>query len=133
MKGWRVVLLVPALGLVLSAQDAGMVLRTSVGYRTQRNSAPLTDEQKKEADQLAAEGAKLGGEGKYGEAMRAYYHGIAVMRGLKWTPEFEFAAALQARLEHALVEPGKQVAVSFSALYPASNGGQKLSASLFLV
>src|SRR5262249_7914946 len=72
---------VPLVGLVLYAQDAGLVLRTSVGYRTQRNSLQLSDEQRKQADDLAAEATKANQAGKYGEAMRAYYHGIAVMRG----------------------------------------------------
>ena len=39
--------LVLASGLMLSAQDAGMALRTSVGYNTQKASLPLTDEQRK--------------------------------------------------------------------------------------
>ena len=37
-------------GLFLNAQDAGLALRTSVGYNTQKASLPLTDEQRKEAD-----------------------------------------------------------------------------------
>ena len=39
-------------GLVL-AQDAPMVLRTSVTYRTQRNTLALSDEQRQQADQLS--------------------------------------------------------------------------------
>jgi hypothetical protein len=35
------------------AQDAPMVLRTSVTYRTQRNSITLTDAQRQQADQLS--------------------------------------------------------------------------------
>ena len=78
-----------ALGLVLYAQDAGMVLRTSVTYRTQRNSLQLTEEQRQQADQLAREAAQAGQAGKYGDAVRAYYHGLAVMRGVAWTPAYE--------------------------------------------
>src|SRR3954451_22119079 len=77
------------MGLALYAQDASLVLRTSVGYRTQRNSAQLSEEQKQQADQLAAEATQANQSGKYGEAMRAYYHGIAVMRGIPWTPAYE--------------------------------------------
>jgi predicted esterase len=120
------------LGLVLYAQDASMVLRTSVTYRTQRNSLQLTEEQRQQADQLAREAAQAGQAGKYGDAVRAYYHGLAVMRGVAWTPEYEFAVGLQGHLDHAIVEPGKPVAVTLSPLYlPATKA--KLTASLFLV
>src|SRR5690242_2616111 len=93
-------LLVFALGPVLFAQDAGMVLRTSVTYRTQRNSLQLSEEQRQQADQLAREAIQANQAGKYGDAMRAYYHGLAAMRGVAWTPAYEFAASLQGRLDH---------------------------------
>ena len=121
------------LGLVLHAQDAGMVLRTSVTYRTQRNSLQLTEEQRRQADQLARDAAQAGQAGKYGDAVRAYYHGLAVMRGVAWTPAYEFAASLQGHLDHAIVEPGKPVAVTLSPLYSSPGMSTKLSASLFLV
>jgi hypothetical protein len=87
-------------GLVL-AQDAPMVLRTSVTYRTQRNSLTLSDEQRQQADQLSRDAEQANRDGKYGEAIRAYYHGLAVMRGISWTPAFEFASSLQGRLDHS--------------------------------
>ncbi len=117
-------------GLVLYGQDAGMVLRTSVTYRTQRNSLQLTDQQRQQADQLAGDAARAGQAGKYGDAMRAYYHGIAVMRDVAWTPSYEFGVSLQGRLDHAVVDPGKQVTVTLSPLYEAK--GAKLTASFFL-
>ena len=40
--------LVLASGLVLSAQDAGMVLRTSVTYNTEKATLPLTDDQRRQ-------------------------------------------------------------------------------------
>src|SRR4051794_36292598 len=111
----------PALGLVLYAQlyaqDAGMVLRTSVTYRTQRNNPQLSDEQRQMADQLAAEATKASQAGKYGDAIRAYYHGLAAMRGVPWTPANEFAAALQGHLDHAIVDPGKQITITLTPLY----------------
>jgi len=122
----------PVLALALHAQDAQMVLRTSVTYRTQRNSAQLTDDQKKEADQLAAEASKATQAEKYSDAMRAYYHGLAVMRGVTWTPAVEFASGLQGRLDHAVLDPGKQIKVTLSPLYTTS-GTVKLNGSVFLV
>src|SRR5437016_6791367 len=124
-------LCLPAMGLALYAQDASLVLRTSVGFRTQRNSLQLSDEQKQQADQLAAEATQANQAGKYGEAMRAYYHGTAVMRGVPWTPVYECAAGLQGRLDHAVAEGGQQVAVTFTPLY-ACQVGVKLTASAFL-
>jgi predicted esterase len=120
-------------GLVGYAQDAGMVLRTSVTYRTQRNSLPLTEEQRQQADQLGREAAQAGQAGKYGDAVRDYYHGLAVMRGVAWTPAFEFATGLQGRLDHAIVEPGKTITVTLSPLYSSSGTAVKLTAALFLV
>jgi predicted esterase len=110
-----------------------MVLRTSVTYRTQRNSLQLTEEQRQQADQLGREAAQAGQAGKYGDAVRAYYHGLAVMRGVAWTPAFEFASSLQGHLDHAVVDPGKPVTVTLSPLYRSAGTAAKLTASLFLV
>ena len=115
---------VPAMGLVLYAQDASLVLRTSVGYRTQRNSMQLSDEQKKMADQLNAEANQANAAGKYGDAMRALYHGMAVMRGVPWTPAYECAAGLQARVDHAVPEPGAQITVTLTPLYPCQESAK---------
>src|ERR1051325_7893842 len=120
-------------GLVLYAQDASMVLHTSVTYRTQRNTLKLTDEQRQQADQLAQEATQAGQAGKYADAVRAYYHGLAVMRGVEWTPAFEFASGLQGRLDHAMVDPAKPVTVTLTPLYPNSRPAPKLKAALFLV
>src|SRR5437899_1270791 len=119
-------------GLTL-AQDAPMVLRTSVTYRTQRNSLTLTDEQRQQADQLSRDAELANRDGKYGEAIRSYYHGLAVMRGVAWTPALEFASGLQGRLDHAIIDPGKQITVTLSPLYTSSGSTTKLTASVFLV
>ena len=109
-----------------------MVLRTSVTYRTQRNSLQLSEEQRQQADQLAREAAQAGQAGKYGDAVRAYYHGLAVMRGVAWTPAFEFASSLQGHLDHAMVDPGKPIVVTLSPLWSTGTAA-KLTASVFLV
>jgi predicted esterase len=121
-----------AFGLVLYAQDASLVLRTSVGYRTQRNSLTLTDQQKEQADQLMRDANQANSAGKYGEAMRAMHHGQAVMRNVPWTPALEFASSLQARADHAMDEPGKPVTITLSALY-ANPSAPKLTGSAVLV
>ncbi len=118
------------LGLSLSAQDAGMVLRTSVTYNTQKATLQLTEEQRKQADDLSREAQQANQAAQYGDAMRSLYHGLAVMRNVEWTPAFEFASSLQGKLDHAIVEPGAHVNLTLTALYPVT--GSKLIASLVL-
>lgn len=119
-------------GAFLHAQDAGMVLRTSVTYRTQRNSLTLSDEQRQQADQLSLEATQDNRDGKYGEAMRAMYHGMAVMRGIPWTPAFELASSLQGQLNHALAAPGSIVIVTLSPLYKSEGSRASLKATVVL-
>src|SRR6516225_1961903 len=119
------------LGLSLSAQDAGMVLRTSVTYNTQKSTLQLTEEQRKQADELSREAQQANQAARYGDAMRSLYHGMAVMRKVEWTPAFEFASSLQGKLDHAIVEPGAPVTLTLTALYSAP--WNKLNASLVLI
>ena len=107
-------MLILTAGLVLYAQDASMVLRTSVTYRTQRNTLTLSDEQRQQADQFSREAEQANRDGKFAEAIRSYYHGMAVMRGISWTPAFEFASSLQGRLDHAIAAPGATITVTVS-------------------
>lgn len=69
-------------GLVLYAQDAGMVLRTSVTYNTQKATLTLSDEQRQKANQLGREAQQAAQARKYGDVMRSYYQGLAVMRNV---------------------------------------------------
>ena len=120
--------------LVLHGQDAGMVLRTSVTYNTQKATLTLTDDQRQKADQLGREAQQAAQARKYGDAMRAYYQGLAVMRSVPWTPAFELASSFQGRLDHAIVEPGKPVTVTLTPLYTSERAAAvKMNAALFLV
>ncbi len=111
-----------------------MVLRTSVTYNTQKATLPLTDDQRRRAEELLREAQQSNGAGKYGDAMRSLYQGLAVMRNVPWTPAFEFASSLQGKLDHSLVEPGAQVSVKLIPLYAGPRDSDfKLSASLVLV
>jgi len=126
-------MLVLTAGLVLYAQNASMVLRTSVTYRTQRNTLTLSDEQRQQADQFSREAEQANRDGKYAEAIRSYYHGMAVMRGVSWTPAFEFASSLQGRLDHAIAAPGNTVTVTLSPMYSIKADGIKMTAAVALV
>src|SRR5215471_16779087 len=57
---------------------------------------------------------------------------MAVMRGVPWTPAFEFASSLQGRLDHAIAAPGDPVTVRLSPLYSGA-GGLKITASVVLI
>jgi poly(3-hydroxybutyrate) depolymerase len=114
------------------AQDAGMVLRTLVGYRTQRASVALSEEQKKEVDDLARQAAQATSAQKYGEALRYYYHGTAMMRKVPWTPAVECAAGLEAHLDHLMVESGRTLTLTLKQLYPCPTVEPKITASAVL-
>jgi predicted esterase len=120
-------------GLVLQAQDAGLVLSTAVGYNTQKATLALSEEQRQEAERLGREAQQAGLAGKYGEALRDYYQGLAVMRNVPWTPAVEFASSLQGKLDHALAEPGKKITVTLTPLYKTQRVPEHMSASVYLV
>ncbi len=100
-------MLIPLLmALPLFGQDAGMVLSTSVTYRTQRASLKLTDEQAKTADLMTQEAQKETQAGHYDEAMRRYEHGFAAMHDVAWTPAVELVSSFQAKLDWAAMGRG---------------------------
>ena len=111
-----------------------MVLRTMVSYRTQRNSPQLSEEQRQQADLLSRAAEQANRDGKYGDAMRAYYHGMALMHGVSWTRAYEFAASLHGKLDHTLAAPGDKIAVTLTPLYKGDDtNGIKMTASVALV
>jgi predicted esterase len=121
-------------GVALYAQDASLVLRTSVTYNTQRATLALTAEQRQKAEELGRDAQAASQARKFGDAMRDYYQGMALMHNVPWTPAYEFDSSLRAGLDHAIVEPGSQVSLSLTPLYKTEPGGvAKTSASLVLV
>lgn len=119
------------LASLLHAQDAGMVLRTSVTYNTQKATLPLTPEQRREAEDLQAQAQEANRAGDYANAMRLMHHGLAVMAHSPWTPAREFASSLTVKVDHAVLEPGRPVTLKFSRLYETPRAsGLKLSAEL---
>jgi predicted esterase len=115
------------------AQDAALALSTSVGYNTQRLSLKLSPEQAKEAARLGEEATKATRAGKFGDALNDYAEGMAVMHGVAWTADLEYGSALRAKLDHAMIAPGK-VTVSLTPLYATEHAAaEKLSAAVVLV
>lgn len=113
----RLFLTVFLFALALGAQDQETILRTWVGYNTQLQSLPLSEEQKKEAARLGQEAQKLGFSGQFGAALQKFYQGTAVMQGIEWTPSVEVAASLECKLDHALVSAGQEVKLGCRSLY----------------
>jgi len=137
MASMRLPLLI-SLALVLpcfaAAQDQDTILFTSVRYNTQKaSSTTLSEEQRKEADRLGREAMQLGTSGKFGEAMRSFHQGFAVMNGTSWTGVYQLASSIQAKVDHALAQPGKSITVNLSSLYaPTVPAEETLTASLVL-
>ncbi len=128
------VLLLLAFSVPAFSQDSETVLFTSVLYNTQKASnTQLTEEQRKEADRLGAQAMQLGLAGKFGEAMRNFHQGLALMNGVSWTGTYQLAASMQAKVDHALAQPGKPVVVKLTTLYATTiPAEQSLTAVLVL-
>lgn len=104
-----------------SAQDAGQVLRVSVGFNSLKNTLKaenrLSGDGLAEIERLGEAARQANAAGRYGEALKHLYHGIAVMRGQAWTPTRALASALTLKLDRALLEPGQPFTVRIAQIY----------------
>jgi pimeloyl-ACP methyl ester carboxylesterase len=130
MPRFGVCLLVLVSSGPLGAQTAAMAQAASVAFHSQKDTLPLNNRQRRDADQLDQQAQHEIQAGRLGEALRRYAHATAVLRDAAWTPALEFAASLQGRIDHAMLDPGKPVTLALAALYPC-NG--KSVVSVFLV
>jgi dienelactone hydrolase len=110
------------LAVSLSAQDAGMVLRTSAAYNAAARSMNLAPETRERVDALAKEATRASAAGSHGEAMKSLHQGMALMRGTEWTPAMSLAASLLPAVDHAVWEPGQKITLSFRHLYAPDEG-----------
>jgi predicted esterase len=116
------------------AQDAGQVLRTSVGFTTLKNTATLSPEKKAEVDRLENLAKAANAAGKYGDALKHLYHAMAILRGTQWTPARALSSALTMKFDRAMLEPGQTVEVKFGQIYALDeNFAGKLAGSLALM
>jgi predicted esterase len=101
------------------AQDAGQVVRVSVGFNTLKNtnSATMSEATRAEVDRLSRMAQEANAAGKYGDALKHLYHGMAVMRGQPWTPARALAAALSVKLERAVIEPSQTLGLDLSQVF----------------
>jgi predicted esterase len=127
------VLVLAALATVAVAQDAGQVLRVSVGYGTLKNSVTMTPEKRAEVDRLGDMAKAASAAGKYGEALKHYYHAMAIMRGTEWTAARAFSSSLALKVDKAMLEPGQSVGVKLAQIFsPDEKLGAKPAGSIAL-
>ena len=127
-----------ACAVLASAQDAAQVLRLSVGFNSLKNTLKaenkLTADQFAEVERLSELAKQANAAGRYGEALKHMYHGMALMRGQAWTPARSLAAALTLKLDHTLLEPGAPFTIRVGQLYALDEKLEgKLTGSLMLM
>jgi predicted esterase len=110
-----------ALSLIASvaaqAQDAGQVLRLSVGFRTTKNTVQMDDEKRKQVEALEVKARAAAGEQKFGEAVKYYSQGMALMRNQPWTPSRALGTALQLKLDRLIFDPGDAAKIMLSQIF----------------
>jgi predicted esterase len=79
-----------------------------------KNSVPMSDETRKQVEELEAKARAANGNQKYGEATKHYLHAMSLMRKQPWTPSRAFAAALQLKPERAVFDPGDSARITIS-------------------
>src|SRR6185503_10377631 len=99
------------------AQDAGQVLRVSVGFGTLKNTVTMTPEKKAEVDRLEALARAANAASKYGDALKHLYHAMALMRGTNWSPASALTSALTIKVDRVVLEPGKSVTIRLVQMY----------------
>jgi predicted esterase len=89
------------------AQDASQVLRTSVGFRTVKNTAQMDEATRQQVTELEAKAQAANTARKYGDALKHLMHGMALMRKQPWTPAAAMSIALQVKAERLVFDPGE--------------------------
>ncbi|HSE98527.1 MAG TPA: prolyl oligopeptidase family serine peptidase [Blastocatellia bacterium] len=105
------------LSAAATAQDAGQVLRLSVGYNTLKNSTAMSPEKRAEVDRLGKLAQEASLAKKYGEAVKHYLHAITLMRGAEWSPARAFSTALTMKLDRAVLEPSNKVRIELGQIF----------------
>ncbi|MGE0128557.1 MAG: prolyl oligopeptidase family serine peptidase [Blastocatellales bacterium] len=113
--------LIFALSLFLArpalSQDAGQSLFLSVGFRSLKNTAQMSEEKRKLIEELEAKARAATSNQKYGEAIKHYSHGMALMRNQPWTPSTAMSTALQMKLERVVFDPGDAARITISQIF----------------
>jgi predicted esterase len=102
-----------------SAQDAQQVLRLWVGFNSLKNStlASLDDAKKAEVGRLESAAQAANASKNYGEAMKDYFHAMAVMRGMEWTPSRALGFGLKVTVDRSVVEPESALEIHIGQIF----------------
>ncbi len=117
---------------IASLQQNQTLRSLSQAVRSLETNMNVSDSVKAQADALAAEATSLQRAGSPAEARRRFVHAIAILRGLPWDEEVEFAGSLLMQIPGVVdssVTLYGQLAQIYAFTYPASNG-LKLHVSL---
>ena len=110
-----------------------MTLRRSVEFRTVKNTAQMTDEKRKQVEEIESKARAATNGQKYGEAIKYYARAMALLRNQPWTPSRALSAALQIKPERAVLDPGDRARINFSQLFTIDEPiAGKLSGSISL-
>jgi predicted esterase len=115
--------LLPLLVVLASAQDAGQVLRLSVGYISLKNSTKLDAEKTAEVDKLAKMAQAANASQNYGEALKDYYHAMTVIRGKEWSASAELGFSMAVELKSAMLEQNDKDQVKLRSIYKVEQQG----------
>src|SRR5262252_311415 len=119
--------------LPIRAQDAATTLGLSVKFRTLKNTERMSDETRKQVEELEAKAKAATGGQKYGEALKYYSRAMALIRNQPWTPSRELSAAMQIKLDRAVFDPGDRALITISQSFtPDEPIAGKLSGSISL-
>lgn len=125
---------IAACAVMVAAQDAGQVLRVSVGFNTVKNSTELTPEKRAEVDRLGKMAQAAAAEKRFGDALKHYYQGIALMYDQQWTPSRAMASALTLKLDRAVLEPNQTASIRLGQLFALDQKPEgKLSGTVALL
>ena len=119
--------------LPIRAQDAATTLGLSVRFRTLKNTERMSDETRKQVEDLEAKAKAATGGQKYGEALKYYSRAMALIRNQPWTPSRELSVAMQIKIDRAVFDPGDRARITISQSFtPDEPIAGKLSGSISL-
>jgi predicted esterase len=129
-------LLIATCAICAVAQDAGQVLRLSVGFNTMKNSnsSKMSDQLRTEVDRLGKLAQQSNAAGRHGDALKHLYHGMALMSGQQWTPGRALGSALTLKVDRAVLEPSQPINLRLGQLFALDEKVQgKLTGAVTLV
>src|SRR5262249_9370448 len=117
------------------AQDAQQVLRLWVQYNSVKNASMSSMDEAKKAEVAKLDSAAQAANAahNYGEAMKDYFHAMAVMRGLEWTPSRPLRFALKVTVDLSAVKPERKIELRIGQILKLDQFPAAISCTIDLV